>query len=282
MAAGDFTFTRTGDQITIAIEGNNTISIPADSLAIRKTTDQIEVFFEGNVFFSGITPANCTNTGATIDLLFTELQTNIFFLNSVPVFTDFLTVDVCAVGNVDLNMDSDGTIDGVVRTNIPTVMLLKEQTAPEENGIYRTDLPGTDLWERVAAYDAFAELIGLYVHVTLGDVNADTDWYQTETSGVINSDPVTFIEMEYILDSTNINTHGVGVIEIIGDGSTTDFYIRHPFGVQYASIQVIQNFGSHSIVGNTPQFPNENTILVDFGIAPANGENYFVFVTFKL
>lgn len=77
-------------------------------------------------------------------------------------------------------------------------ILVKNQTAQEENGVYEvTDVgSGSTNWEleRTTDYDQTSEIVpGSIVPVTSGSTNANSYWVQTETVATVGTDPIEFL-----------------------------------------------------------------------------------------
>ena len=88
-------------------------------------------------------------------------------------------VTVASTAQVTLSGQSQ-TVDGVLLNSTATRVLIKNQTLPAENGIYRVT-PGA--WSRVDDADAWDELVSAAVFVAQGTVNADTAWVCTNDAG---------------------------------------------------------------------------------------------------
>jgi hypothetical protein len=112
---------------------------------------------------------------------------------------------VATTANVTLS--GEQTIDGV--TTSASRILVKDQTAPAENGIYTT---GAGAWSRVTDMDAWSEVPGALAYVSAGSVNAGRRYYCTSTAGgTLNTTAITFI----LYDSTTLYT-GSGGITLTG------------------------------------------------------------------
>ena len=71
-------------------------------------------------------------------------------------------------------------------------VLLKDQAAPEQNGIYDA---ATGAWTRSADAAAWDDLVSAYVFVEEGAVNADIGWVCTiDQGGTLDTDPITFAQ----------------------------------------------------------------------------------------
>ncbi|HEV2816153.1 MAG TPA: hypothetical protein VGW40_02880 [Allosphingosinicella sp.] len=86
------------------------------------------------------------------------------------------SVKMATTANVSLT--GEQTIDGI--TTSTSRILVKNQTAPAENGVYVT---ASGAWARATDMDAWAEVPGAFVFVEEGTANADTGWVCIANSG---------------------------------------------------------------------------------------------------
>ena len=86
-------------------------------------------------------------------------------------------VKVATTTNITLS--GTQTIDGY-SVQVNDRVLVKNQTAPAENGIYSAQ---SSTWTRTTDADTWDELISAYVFVQLGSTQADTGWVCTIDSG---------------------------------------------------------------------------------------------------
>ena len=97
------------------------------------------------------------------------------------------SVAVATTGNITLS--GTQTIDGVVLI-VGQRVLVKDQTAPAENGIY---LVAAGSWTRPTDMDAWTEFPGAFVFVEQGTVNDNSGWVCTVApGGTLGSTAVTF------------------------------------------------------------------------------------------
>ncbi len=110
----------------------------------------------------------------------------------------------CGVATTaNLTLSGEQTIDGVLTS--ASRILVKDQTAPAENGIYTT---GAGAWTRVTDMDAWSEVPGALAYVSAGTVNAGLRYYCTSTAGgTLNTTAITFI----LYDSTTLYTASGGI-----------------------------------------------------------------------
>lgn len=97
-------------------------------------------------------------------------------------------VVVSSTGN--LTLSGEQTIDGVATSE--TDILVKDQTDGTLNGIYTTS---SGAWARRADADTAGELASARVYVAGGDANADTAWLVSQTSIVLGTTDIDFIEV---------------------------------------------------------------------------------------
>jgi hypothetical protein len=100
-------------------------------------------------------------------------------LNSI--FDGKGSVRAASTANVNVANPGTAVFDGV--TLVATErLLLKNQTAPAENGIYVFTASGSAL-TRATDFDAWSEIPGAVVAVEEGTANADTLWLSTSNAG---------------------------------------------------------------------------------------------------
>ena len=97
---------------------------------------------------------------------------------------------VASTGNLTIS-GPGSTIDGVTLAANNRV-LVKDQTAPEENGIYVWNGAAVPM-TRSADANTAAELKSATVGVDEGTANADTTWRQTEVPVTIGTDPIVWV-----------------------------------------------------------------------------------------
>lgn len=126
----------------------------------------------------------CTTTAAVVDTdpqVFEEVYVRI----RPPV------TDVTAATTANIALTGSQTIDGVTLTNGVSTVLVKNQTAPAENGVYLYNSGGA--WTRVTAFDNAAEFVlGTCFRVIKGTVNERAFYMLTTVPTVLGTDPVAF------------------------------------------------------------------------------------------
>jgi hypothetical protein len=90
-------------------------------------------------------------------------------------------------------LNNGDTLDGVTLAT-GDLVLVKNQTAPEENGVYEVAASP----DRFVEMDAFNDYPGLLVVVTEGTANGDTLWFcPTNAGGVLDTDGITFTQLSF-------------------------------------------------------------------------------------
>ena len=85
----------------------------------------------------------------------------------------------------NINLLNAATIDGVAVTTPGERCLVKNQTAPAENGIYYSTGGSGSPWLRAADADTNTEILGASVYVEEGTINADTAWVMTTNAPIV-------------------------------------------------------------------------------------------------
>jgi hypothetical protein len=87
---------------------------------------------------------------------------------------------VLAASTANVTLSGSQTVDGISSGNGQRI-LIKNQTAPAENGIYVSSSSGA--WARSADANTWEELISAYVFVETGSTQADSGWVCTIDAG---------------------------------------------------------------------------------------------------
>lgn len=124
-----------------------------------------------------------------------------------------------AGGNIVLNGPLN--VDGVSLVAGNRV-LVKNQTLPEENGIYVVQ---TGAWTRASDTDTWAELVSAYVFVEQGTTNADSGWLCTvDSGGTLGTTAVDWVQFSQAGTVTASNV-GTGTVNVFKqkNGATLEF-----------------------------------------------------------
>lgn len=213
-----------------------------------------------------------------------------------------------ANGTLATAFENGDTMDGITLATGNRI-LLKNQTAPEENGIYVVAASGAPA--RATDADAGSELLGAAVWVEEGSTLADTGWVQTVDGTItVNTTGLTFVQFSgagQITAGTGMsksgNTLNVGagstpgtggpggglvanaddmVIDKdivvrkfavdVGDGASTSIVITHNLGTLDCMCQVYVKGTGGSLVECDIQHTTTNTITLVFAVAPTSAQ----------
>ena len=160
--------TSIGTLTSVSVSGNANVGNLGTAALIATGTGS----FGGNVnlnsfnIISLATPVNDTDaaTKAYVDTVAQGLDTK---------------ASVVAATTANITLSGTQTIDGVAVTAGQRV-LVKNQTAPAENGLY---LCAAGSWTRTTDMDNWTEVPGAYVFVEGGTTQADTGWVCTSNAG---------------------------------------------------------------------------------------------------
>jgi len=109
-------------------------------------------------------------------------------------------------GTLATAYENGDTIDGIVLATSDRI-LIKNQSAPAENGIYTINASGAPT--RATDFDAWDEIIGAFVSVESGTVNAGTQWLcNVAAGGTLGVTAITFVVPKNYVDLTTNQTVG--------------------------------------------------------------------------
>lgn len=207
---------------------------------------------------------------------------------------------VASVSNVNVS-SAPASIDGITLSANDRV-LLKDQTLPEENGIYIFSAATSPL-VRSSDGDTFAELEQAVISVKEG-TSEDLSYRQTEINGTIDVSAVQWITFGTSVPNATETTPGKTEIAtqaetdtgtddfryitplklanwsgrirkttaLIGDGASTVYTVTHNFGTRAVKVEVYRNSGNYDTVETDVERPNTNDVTIGFSSAPAANE----------
>ena len=211
--------------------------------------------------------------------------------------------NVRAASTANVNTASPGsTMDGVTLTTNDRV-LLKDQTAPEQNGIYIYNGSSTPLTRADDAAD-FDSLESAVVTVDEGTANEGSTWRQTEVNGTIDTDDLLWTSFGATVGQATESS--AGKIEIattaetnagtdderavtpkklkeftgftkkysgsIGDGSNTSYDVSHNLGTRDVTVAVYRNSGNYDEILVEVRHKDTNTVTIVFVSAPTSNQ----------
>ncbi len=203
------------------------------------------------------------------------------------------SVVAASTGDVDIT-GPGATLDGVT-LNTNDRILLWQQTAQEENGIYVFHGAASALTRATDADSAGDLTKGATVAVEEGTTNAQKNFVQLLQVTTLDTDPIQWTlsgsggatnyssgdgltlsgDQFSVAAGTGIITSN-GVTEIdtsvvdrkktftIGNGSANSFTLAHNLGTQFVQVEVI-DLGSGETVGTSVTRPDANNVTVGFG-----------------
>lgn len=140
------------------------------------------------------------------------------YVDSVAQGLDIKASVVCAT-TANITLSGTQTIDGVTVAAGDRV-LVKNQTAPAQNGIY---VVSASAWSRSSDMDTWAEIPGAFTFVEQGTTNGDTGWACTSNAGgTIGTTSVTWAQFSgagTYLAGNGLNLSG-STFAAVMDGST--------------------------------------------------------------
>jgi hypothetical protein len=144
---------------------------------------------------------------------------------------------VLAATTVNVTRSGAQTIDGValVATNR---VLVKNQTAPAENGIY---VVAAGAWSRATDGDTWDELVGASTLVTGGTTQANTGWVsQTAAGGTLNTTAITFAQYNASGAASVFGRSGA-IVATAGDYTATLITNTPAGGIAATTVQAALN-----------------------------------------
>jgi hypothetical protein len=130
------------------------------------------------------------------------------------------SVVAASIGN--LTLSGAQTIDGV-SVVAGNRVLVKDQTNPEENGVY---VAASGAWSRATDTDTWNELIGAYTFVSGGSTNASSGWTANIAAGGtlgVTAVPWTQFSQAGSVSAANVGTGALGVFKQ-KNGTSFEFY----------------------------------------------------------
>ena len=197
------------------------------------------------------------------------------------------------------------TLDGV-SLSVSDRVLIKNQTASAQNGIYTVTVVGTvsTNWvlTRAADFNQPAEIGGGdFVFVTGGTTQDNTGWVCIDKVTTIGTDPIVFAQFSgagtYLAGNgltltgntfsavadTGISVSGSGIAidtsvvvrkygANVGDGSNTSYTITHNLGTKDVEVTVYDNSSPYAEVVCDVQHTSTTAITLLFSVAPTSNQ----------
>ena len=248
---GSGNVTAAGTLATVATAGTtgSSTAIPVVTINAKGLTTSITTAavvapagtLSGSTLAAGVTASSLTSLGTIANLSVTAGSisatpttgvhiANKDYVDSVAQGLDPKASCVAATtANIVLATGTLLTIDGVV-TVAGNRVLVKDQTAPAENGIY---LAATGAWTRALDMDAWLEVPSAFTFIEQGTTQADTGWVCTSNAG------------------GTIGTTAITFVQFSGGGSFTAGTGLTRTGTQFSITNTAVNAGSYGSTANT-------------------------------
>ena len=142
-------------------------------------------------------------TGALIDpIAATFASANGLLTGGTSDAKDSVVCATTANGTLATAFENGDTVDGIVLATGNRI-LIKNQSAPAENGIYTVNASGAPT--RATDFDSWTEIVGAFVSVESGTVNAGTQWLCNVVSGgTLGTTAINFVvPQNYVNLTTN-------------------------------------------------------------------------------
>jgi len=208
---GSANVTAAGTLATVAtagVTGSSTaipvVTINAKGLTTSVTTAAVIApagTLTGNTLAAGVTGSSLTSLGTIANLSVTagtisttpSASTDIANKDYVDTVAQGLDPKASCVAATTVNITLSGTqtIDGVALIATDRC-LVKNQTAPADNGIY---VVAAGAWARSADMNAWLEVPGAFAFIEQGTTQADTGWVCTSNAGgTLGTTAITFVQ----------------------------------------------------------------------------------------
>jgi hypothetical protein len=193
---------------TAGVTGSSTaipvVTINAKGLTTSITTAAVIApagTLTGNTLAAGVTASSLTSLGTIANLSVTagtisttpSASTDIANKDYVDTVAQGLDPKASCVAATTVNITLSGTqtIDGVALIAADRC-LVKDQTAPADNGIY---VVAAGAWARSADMNAWLEVPGAFAFIEQGTTQADTGWVCTSNAGgTLGTTAITFVQ----------------------------------------------------------------------------------------
>lgn len=169
---------------------NSEIS-PSAAIALSKLAEAVIQADGGQAFTANQSMGGFALTNVLDPVSAQDAATRAWVLAQIGgISTSGITARAASTAN--LTLSGTQTVDGV-SLSAADIILVKNQTAPEENGVYAV---AAGAWSRVPGMDTWAEVPGTLVSVQQGTTLADTLWLSTaDTGGTLGTTAISFMQL---------------------------------------------------------------------------------------
>jgi hypothetical protein len=213
-------------------------------------------------------------------------------------------VATTAAGTLATSFANGQSVDGITLATNDRI-LIKDQAAPAENGIYIVNAAGAPT--RATDADAWAELVSAFTWVEVGSANADTGWVSNvDAGGTLGTNAVTFVQFTGAAQITagggltkngntldvgggtgiSVNSDDIAVTRTgvngahvpllyaanVGDNSSTSITVTHNLGTKDVIVQLWDNTTPFAQMECDVEHATTSTVTLKFATAPTTGQ----------
>jgi len=161
------------------------------SAAAATTNGDGLVYGQSGAVLSGLDVGNQPITNVPLTPTADQQAASKYYVDQMAQGLHWLKpADYATTRSIDLNTNGLTAVDGTALTAGQRI-LVKDQTDPIENGVY---IAAVGPWNRASDMPNGYDSSGSAIWVKQGSMNADTAWAETADPGVVNTDPLTFIQ----------------------------------------------------------------------------------------
>ena len=192
--------------LTVAAMESGAIDAAASATAAA-TSETNAATSETNAATSATNAATSATNAATSETNAATSETNAAASASAAASSAagiYWKVPVVVATTANITLSGEQTIDGVLTS--ASRVLVKDQTAPAENGVY---VSAAGAWSRATPLDTWDEHVGAAVIVSQGSTHADDGWICTvDAGGTLETTAVTWAQMTAVVATATATSEG--------------------------------------------------------------------------
>ena len=260
--------------ITVANTGVTAVAGTANQITASGSTGSVTFSIPSSFIFPGTVTLNADPTQS---LQAATKQ----YVDSVASGLD-IKESVIVATTANITLSGTQTIDGVAVV-VGNRVLVKDQSAPAENGIYVVAASG---WSRSSDADSATNITpGMFTFVESGTVNSDTGWaLSTDGTIVVGTTSLSFAQFS----GAGTYTAGTGltltgsefsltdtytkkVSASVGNGSLTSIPVTHSLGTKDVVVNIYDNSTDETVEADVVR-TSTSVVTVSFSTAPTTNQ----------